>query len=211
MSFIIAEAIEAYATAHAPEESPLLQRLVQETQTASDRPQMLSGRISGGFLRLLARLLRAQRILEIGTFTGYSALMMAEGMIDDAALTTCEVDPSIAAIAQRYFDQSPYGKKIQLRVGPALETLAKLRGLFDLAFIDADKENYRNYWEAIVPRIRSGGAIVVDNVLWSGRVLDPQDATTRAIVAFNEFVRADPRVEAVILPIRDGMTLAWKK
>ncbi len=211
MSFLVAETIETYATQYCPEESPLLQELARETYATMEHPQMQVGRLEGGFLRLLVRLARAQRVLEIGTFTGYSALAMAEGLPEGGALITCDIDARAAAIAQRYFDQSPHGKKITLRLGPALETITKFKGLFDLAFIDADKANYHNYWEAVLPKIRAGGLLVVDNVLWSGRVLDPQDDDSRAIAAFNEFVRNDARVESALLPVRDGITLAWKR
>lgn len=211
MSFLVDESIETYATWHAPEESPLFQHLVEETHATTDRPQMQVGRLEGGILRLLIRAVRAQRVLEIGTFTGYSALAMAEGLPDDGALVTCDINPTTCAIAQRYFDQSPHGKKIQLRLGPALDTIRQLRGLFDVIFIDADKSNYHNYWEAVLPKVRAGGLIIADNVLWSGRVLDPQDEDSRAIAAFNDALRTDPRVESVILTVRDGLTLAWKK
>lgn len=211
MTVITPEPIETYATQHAPEEAELLHALARETYATMERPQMQVGRLEGGLLRLLVRAVRAQRVLEIGTFTGYSALAMAEGLPEDGALITCDIDAATAAVAQRYFDQSPHGKKIQLRVGPALETIAKLKGLFDLVFIDADKPNYQNYWDAVMPKVRSGGLIIVDNVLWSGRVLDPQDVNSRAIAAFNASVRSDPRTESVLLPVRDGITLAWKR
>lgn len=211
MTVITPEPIETYAAHHAPEEAPLLQDLARETYATMERPQMQVGRLEGGLLRLLVRAVRAQRVLEIGTFTGYSALAMAEGLPEDGALITCDIDAKTSAIAQRYFDQSPHGKKIQLRIGPALETIAKLKGLFDLVFIDADKSNYQNYWDAVLPKVRSGGLIIVDNVLWSGRVLDPQDVDSRAIAAFNASVRSDPRTESVLLPVRDGITLAWKR
>lgn len=211
MSVITPEPIATYATHHAPEETTLLHALAQETYATMERPQMQVGRLEGGLLRLLVRAVRAQRVLEIGTFTGYSALAMAEGLPEDGALITCDIDAKTAAVAQRYFDQSPHGKKIQLRVGPALDTITKLKGLFDLVFIDADKSNYPHYWDAVLPKVRSGGLLIVDNVLWSGRVLDPQDDDSRAIAAFNAAVRTDARVESVLLPVRDGITLAWKR
>ena len=149
-------------------------------------------------------------MLELGTFTGYSALMMAEGLPDDGELVTCDIDQNAAAMAQEFFSRSPHGKKIHLRMGPALETLKSLQGPFDLAFIDADKERYVDYYDALVPLIRPNGLIVADNTLWSGKVVDPQDASTRAIVAFNARVTADPRVENVLLSVRDGVMLARK-
>jgi caffeoyl-CoA O-methyltransferase len=160
---------------------------------------------------MLVRLTVARRVLEIGMFTGYSALMMAEGLPEDGRLITCDVDPKAELIARRYFAESPHGHKIEVRMGPALETVASLAEPIDMVFIDADKENYVNYYEACFPLVRPGGLIVADNVLWSGRVLDPQDEATRAIVAFNTRVQQDPRVENVCLTIRDGIMLAWKR
>jgi caffeoyl-CoA O-methyltransferase len=144
-------------------------------------------------------------------FTGYSALMMAEGLPDDGRLITCDVDPEAESIARRYFSESSHGHKIEIRMGSALETLRAIEGPFDMAFIDADKANYSNYYEACLPLLRSGGLIVADNVLWSGNVLDPRDEDSRAIVAFNKLVQADSRVENVCLTVRDGMMLAWKR
>ena len=144
-------------------------------------------------------------------FTGYSGLMMAEGLPEDGRLITCDVDPKAEAIARRYFAESPHGHKIEIRMGPALDTLRTIKGPIDMAFIDADKENYPDYYEACLGLLRPGGLIVADNVLWSGRVLKPEDESTRAIVAFNERVQADQRVENVCLTVRDGMMLAWKR
>jgi len=144
-------------------------------------------------------------------FTGYSALMMAEGLPDDGRLITCDVDLKAEAIARRYFNESPPGHKIEIRIGPAHETIKTLSDPLDMVFIDADKSNYSNYYEACFPLVKPGGLIVADNVLWSGKVLDPDDDDTRAIVAFDELVQADPRVENVCLTVRDGMMLAWKR
>lgn len=211
MLTLVPDAIERYAAEQCPEESALLQELARETYATQTVPQMQVGRLEGAVLRLLVRMVGARRVVEIGTFTGYSALVMAEGLPADGALITCEIDPQIAAIARRYFDRSPHGKKITLKVGPALETIAELPGPFDLVFIDADKENYIPYWEASLPKVRPGGVMVADNVLWSGRVLDPQEASDLAIVAFNAHVRRDPRVEAVLLTVRDGITVGRKR
>jgi caffeoyl-CoA O-methyltransferase len=144
-------------------------------------------------------------------FTGYSALMMAEGLSEDARLITCEIDPRAEAIAHRYFAESPHGDKITIRMGPALETIKTLTGPLDLVFIDADKSNYANYYEACLPLLKPGGLIVADNVLWSGKVLHPNDPNDHAIVAFNRLVQSDPRVENVCLTVRDGMMLACKR
>jgi caffeoyl-CoA O-methyltransferase len=135
---------------------------------------------------------------------------MAEGLPDDGKLITCDIDPETTKIAKKYWSRSTHGKKIELKLGPALETLKTIEGLFDLVFIDADKVNYINYWELCLPKVRPGGLLVIDNVLWSGSVLNPEDETERAIDEFNKHVYNDKRVEVVMLPIRDGVTLAWK-
>jgi caffeoyl-CoA O-methyltransferase len=202
--------IEQYAFDHTSEEGELLRRLEEETYEKLEIPQMTTGRIEARFLKLLARLVGAQRILEIGTFGGYSALSMAEALPEGGTLVTCDEDPVAIAFAQKYFSESPHGKKIKQMEGPALESIEKLTGTFDMAFIDADKINYSNYYEAILPMIRPGGLIAVDNVLWSGRVLDPQDESDRAIHEFNEWIVKDQRVESVLLTVRDGLNCIIK-
>jgi caffeoyl-CoA O-methyltransferase len=211
MNDFIDPAVEQFARNHTEPESELHVRLREETHRVMDRPQMQVDVIEGRFLKMLVRLTGARTILEIGTFTGYSALMMAEGLPDDGRLITCEVDPKAEAIARRYFSESPHGSKITIRMRPALETIKTLAGPFDLVFIDADKANYSNYYEASLPLLKPGGLIIADNVLWSGKVLDPQDADDHAIVAFDQVVQSDPRVENVCLTVRDGMMLAWKR
>src|SRR5215216_3704232 len=211
MISFIDEAIEQYAEEHTKAPSDLFERLKEETYREMNSPQMQVGRIEGTFLKMLLRLTCARRVLEIGMFTGYSALMMAEGLPEDGRLITCDVDPKAEAVARRYFAESPHGHKIEVRMGLALETIASITEALDLVFIDADKENYVNYYEACFPLVRPGGLIVADNVLWSGKVLNPEDEPTRAIVAFNERVQRDPRVENVCLTVRDGMMLIWKK
>ena len=206
----IDEKIEQYAFDHTSEEGELLRRLEKETYEKLEIPQMTTGRIEARLLKLLARLVGAQRILEIGTFAGYSALSMAEALPEDGTLVTCDEDPVAIVFAQKYFTESPHGKKIKQMEGPALESIKKLTGTFDMAFIDADKINYSNYYEAILPMIRPGGLIAVDNVLWSGRVLDPQDESDRAIHQFNERVVKDQRVESVLLTVRDGLNCIIK-
>lgn len=208
---IISEAIEDYARAHTEKPDPLFEELRVETYEKMQSPGMQVGPLEGGFLRMLVRLVRAKRVLEIGMFTGYSGLMMAEGLPDDGELITCDVDPKAEEMARRYFARSPHGKKITIRMGPALETIRTLSGPLDLVFIDADKENYAHYYDAVLPLVRQGGLIVADNTLWSGRVLDPKAETDKAIVAFNDKVVNDPRVEKVQLTVRDGMTLMWKR
>lgn len=206
----IDEKIEQYAFDHTSEEGELLRRLEKETYEKLEIPQMTTGRIEARLLKLLARLVGAQRILEIGTFAGYSALSMAEALPEGGTLVTCEEDPVAIAFAQKYFSESPHGKKIKQMAGPALESIKKLTGTFDMAFIDADKINYSNYYEAILPMIRPGGLIAVDNVLWSGRVLNPQDESDEAIHQFNERVVNDQRVESVLLTVRDGLNCIIK-
>ena len=204
------EKIEEYAFNHTSYEGNLLKRLEEETYEKLEIPQMTTGRIEARFLKLLARLVGAKRILEIGTFAGYSALSMAEALPEDGELITCEIDPEAIVFAKRYFDLSPHGKKIALLEGAALDSLKSISGSFDMAFIDADKENYSNYYEAILPMIRYGGLIAVDNVLWSGRVLDPKDKSDKAIHQFNERVIQDKRVESVLLTVRDGLNCIIK-
>ena len=210
MNFID-KAVEQYAHDHTRPESELFRRLREETYREMSSPQMQVGRLEGQFLKLLVRLVGARRVLEIGMFTGYSGLMMAEGLPDDGRLITCDINPKAEAIARRYFDESGHGHKIEIRLGPALETIKTLTEPLDMVFIDADKGNYVNYYEAVMELVRPGGLIVADNVLWSGEVLDPQDDAGRAIVAFNLHVQQDPRVENVCLTVRDGMMLAWKR
>jgi len=208
---IVNPALEAYASRHSSPEPELFRKLARATQAKTALPQMQVGHLEGSFLRLLMRLVRAKRVLEIGTFTGYSALAMAEGLSPGGRLITCDIDPDTTQIAKAYWSQSPHGRKIELRLGPAAETIQRLRGLFDAVFIDADKDNYVRYWQLCVPKVRRGGILLADNVLWGGRVLDPKDRSDHAIVAFNRHVAADQRVEAVMLPLRDGLTLAYKK
>lgn len=208
---LVPPAIEAYAQAHSEPPDPLLEELAQVTRARTAAPQMQVGPLEGAFLRLLVRLSGARRVLELGTFTGYSALCMAAALPDDGTLTTLDVDPEATRIAQDFFARSPHGRKVTLRLGPALETLATLSGPFDLAFIDADKVNYAAYFDAVVPLLRPGGLLVADNTLWSGRVLAPASASDQALVAFNAKVARDPRVEKVLLTVRDGVTLALRR
>jgi caffeoyl-CoA O-methyltransferase len=167
--------------------------------------------MEGRLLKLLAQLSGAKLAVEVGTFTGYSGLSIAEGLPEGGRLITCDINPSTNEMARRYFKEAPWGHKIEARLGPALDTLREITGTVDFAFIDADKTNYVNYWEALVPKLRPGGLIVADNVLWSGRVLSPSGDDDHAIVRFNKHVAADPRVEHVMLTVRDGMTLARKR
>ncbi|HVE82932.1 MAG TPA: class I SAM-dependent methyltransferase [Myxococcales bacterium] len=208
---LVSEEIERYAAEHTDPPGALYEELREETYANMSSPQMQVGPIEGAFLKMLVQLSGARRVLEIGMFTGYSGLKMAEGLPEGGELITCDVDPQAEAVARKFHARSPHGKKITVRMGPALETIAKLQPPLDMVFIDADKENYSAYWDAVLPLVRSGGLIVADNTLWSGRVLKPREVTDRAIVAFNDKVAADGRVEKVLLTVRDGMMLARKK
>ena len=208
---IVNPGLERYAFDHTAPEPELLARLFRDTRETMKNPQMLTGRLEGRLLKLLARISGARRILEIGTFTGYSAISMAEGMTADGRLVTCEIDPVHAAFARKYFDQSPHGGKIEIRPGPALDSLESLPGPFDMAFIDADKENYPAYYEKVLERVRAGGLILIDNALWSGSVLAPEDPESAAIASLNKRIAADERVENVLLTVRDGLQLVRKK
>lgn len=208
---IVSDKIEAYCRRHSTGETALFKELAVETQAKMEWPEMQVGHLEGNFLRLLVQLCQAQRVLELGTFTGYSSLAMAEGLPEDGKLITCDLDPAATEIAKKYWAKSPHGEKITLKLGRALETLRELNGPFDLVFIDADKESYIHYWEACLPKVRHGGLVVVDNVLWSGRVLSPEKPLDQAVVAFNDHAKNDARVDQVMLTVRDGMLLARKK
>ena len=210
---IVPEPIERYAEEHTTPPEPLLAELANETRETLESPQMLTGTVEGRLLELLVYASGARRVLELGTFSGYSALSMAAGLRPGGRIDTCELDESRAAVAQRYIDQSPFAGRIQIHLGPALETIDRLEGPFDFVFIDADKPNYVNYYEAVLPRLAERGFIAADNTLWSGRVLDDadDDEGTRAIKAFNEHVKSDPRVTSVMLSVRDGVTVIRPK
>ncbi|MHB8535682.1 MAG: O-methyltransferase, partial [Sulfuricaulis sp.] len=196
MKAIIPKNIEEYCLHHSSARDKLLHELERYTNKHCDYPQMLIGPFEGALLAMLVRLTGARRILEIGCFTGYSALCMAEALPKSGRLTTCEIDPKRATIARSFFKRNRHGRKINLLLGPALESITQLPRAtkFDFVFIDADKENYVNYYEAVLPRLRPGGLIVADNVLWSGHVLAPKNKTDRAVVKFNKHVHLDPRV-----------------
>jgi caffeoyl-CoA O-methyltransferase len=212
MAFIVDERVEEYAVEHTTVLLDLFDRLEAETREKTTAPQMMVGRLEGGFLATLVALSGAKRILELGTFTGYSSISMASALPDDGSIITCDVDPDATGIARRYMDESGHGDKIEIRLGPALETIETLDGRFDLVFIDADKPNYENYYEAALPLLADDGLLIADNVLWSGRVVEEDgDESTQAIKAFNKHVRNDDRVVSVMLTVRDGMTLVRKR
>jgi caffeoyl-CoA O-methyltransferase len=206
---IVPDEIDGYAEAHTTPPEPLMAELAAETRATMSSPGMLTGTVEGRFLEQLVFALQARRVLELGTFTGYSSLSMAAGLPEGGHVDTCEVSEEHAEVARRYHAQSPHGDRITIHMGPALETIERLDGEWDFVFIDADKENYGNYYEALVPRLKPTGLMAVDNTLWSGRVIDESDQSeaTVAIREFNEHVRADARVVSVMLTIRDGVTL----
>jgi len=210
---VVDEDIENYAAAHTTPEDPLLAEVAAATRASQESHRMMVGLLEGRFLETLVWLSGARRILEIGSFTGYSALSMAAALPPGGTITTCEVDPERAAIARRHFDASPWADRIDLIEGPALDSLTLLMGPFDLVFIDADKVNYHRYYEAVLPLLADRGLIVADNVLWSGRVLDDSDQSddTRAIRAFNDMVVNDPRVTCVMATVRDGVLLIRRR
>ena len=200
--------LEDYALRHTSPELPLLAELRADTQAGMDLPQMQVGLVEGSFLKMLVALTGAATVVEIGMFTGYSALMMASALPQNGTLYTCDVDPVAEAMARSYFSRSPHGGKIEVLMGPAAETLPGIPGPVDLVFIDADKAGYPHYFELMVEKVRPGGLLVFDNMLWSGQVVRPEDEDTRALVATANRVQADPRVENVLLTVRDGMMLA---
>ena len=213
MTGVVPPEIEAYAAEHTTPEDPLLATVATETRRTQEGHGMMVGLLEGRFLETLVWLSGARRILEIGTFTGYSGLSMAAALPAGGSLVTCEVDAERAATARRHFDESPWGDRIEIRVGPALASIAALDGPFDLVFIDADKTNYSNYYQAVLPLLAARGLIVADNVLWSGRVIDAddQDDDTLAIRAFNDLVRHDERVTCVMATVRDGVMLIRRR
>jgi predicted O-methyltransferase YrrM len=204
-------ALEHYAEAHSMPEPAHLKALADETRANVELPQMLSGHLQGRFLSLLSHLVRPRIALEIGTYTGYSALCIAEGLAPDGVLHTIDVDTRLAGMVDRHFRKAGLHDRIQQHLAPALEMIPKITGTFDLVFIDADKQNYCNYFDRVVDRMRPGGLIIADNVLWSGKVLAPaaeQDSETRGLAAYARKVKDDPRVENVLLPLRDGLLVS---
>jgi caffeoyl-CoA O-methyltransferase len=213
MSFLDGwEKIEEYALEHTEPPTDVLARLAVETRATMERPQMMVGALEGRFLEFLVRLARPQLVLELGTFTGYSSISMAPALPEGGRIVTCDIDERAVAIARRYAEEAGVVDRIEYRLGPGLETIAGLDGPFDFVFIDADKESYVDYYEAVLPKLADDGLIVADNVLWSGRVVEPEpEETTRVIMEFNDHVRNDDRVVAVMLTVRDGMTLIRRR
>lgn len=210
MDLLVDQDIDRYAFTHTRPEPELLQKLAERTEREMDDPGMLTGRVQGRLLKLIVQMFQPKLVLEVGTFTGYSALAMAEGLDDDAKIVTCEIDPRARKVAQEAFDASPVGHRIEIRMGPALETIQSLDAEIDLSFIDADKEHYPDYYEEVLRRTRTGGILILDNMLWSGKVVEPQDEVSRIIASLNETIRNDRRVENVLLTVRDGVQLVRK-
>ncbi len=204
--------VETYAEAHSWRESDTCRALREETYRRMEFPQMVVGSLEGAFLKMMAQMVQAKRVLEIGTFTGYSALCFAEALPDDGRVITCDIDEHSVALAKTYWAQSPYGGKIEVRLGPAIETLDTLSGPFDLIFVDADKMNYLKYYRRALELMDSRGVILIDNVLWSGDVLKSKDvdSSTAAIQELNRIIAADQGVKAVLVTIRDGIFVVRK-
>jgi len=213
VSFIVSEEIDDYAAAHTTPPPAYLSELAEETRANLRAPQMLTGTIEGRFLEMLVYGLQARRVLELGTYSGYSSLSMAAGLPEGGHIDTCEFDETHAEVARRHIAASPYADRITVHLGPALETIEQLEGEFDFVFIDADKVNYLNYYEALVPRLAESGLMALDNTLWSGRVLDESDDSdeTKAIRELNDRLVADDRVVVAQLTVRDGVTLVRRK
>ncbi|MDO6513069.1 O-methyltransferase [Neptuniibacter sp. 2_MG-2023] len=210
MEFLVNEAVEDYAFQSTTPEPELLQELIDETNKNMGWPQKLSGRLVGRTLKLLAQLHQPKNVLEIGMFTGYSALSIAEGMPEDGKIICCETNPRAIEFAQTFFDRSPHGHKIEVIFGKALETIETLDIQLDFTFIDADKRNYLNYYHKVLEMTRPGGLIVLDNMLWSGKVLQPESDIDDVLVDLNKEIATDPNVENLFLTVRDGMNVVRK-
>ena len=213
MNFID-QKIEEYAVSASTPEPSSLQQLTRETNLKTYMPRMLSGHLQGRILSLLSKLVQPKLIVEVGTFTGYSASCLAEGLVQNGKLITFEISDEVAVIAQKHFETAGISDKIEIRVGNAVELLKQIPGEIDLVFIDADKENYSAYWDILFPKMRSGGIIIADNVLWSGKVLEAEekhDEETRGLISFTQKALAEKKSEQVLLPVRDGLLVIRKK
>jgi caffeoyl-CoA O-methyltransferase len=212
VSFIVNEDVERYAQEHSTADPDFFRRLEEETRATTTAPQMMVGPLEGPFLGWLVLLSKPRRVLEIGTFTGYSSISMALNLPEGGRIVSLDVNEETTAVARRYAEEAGVLDRIDYRVGPALEELDRLDGPWDLVFIDADKPNYLNYYDAVLPKLSTDGFMVADNVLWSGRVVEEDvDENTRAIKAFNDHVAADERVQCLMLTVRDGMTLIRRR
>lgn len=211
MPELFAPGIEEYAFNHTRPEPAQLAAAADHTRATLSNHGMLTGRVEGRFLKLMVLALRPKLVVEVGTFTGYSALSMAEGLPEGGRIITCELDPEHARLSQANFDASPFGRLVDMRIGPAAQTLRGIDGPVDLAFIDADKPGYPEYYELLVPKMRSGGVILLDNMLMGGRVLDPQSEADRLVHELNARIAADDRVENAFLTVRDGVQMVVKR
>lgn len=212
---MISEELFAYCIAHTAAEDEVLQEITRQTHLKVLKPRMLSGPVQGKFLEMLVKLMQPKLVLEIGTFTGYSAICMGRGLEAGANLITLDINEELESMVRGFISKAGLEKKIDYRIGNALKLIPEISGTFDLVFIDADKGNYANYYDLVVDRLNAGGVILADNILWSGKVLAENrkklDKDTAAILAFNQKIQEDPRVENVILPIRDGIMMARKR
>lgn len=208
------ETIDDYIRAHSDEEGQLLAALNRDAHVNLLQPRMLSGHLQGRVLKMFCRMTRPARVLEIGTYTGYATLCLAEGLPPGGHVDTIEINDEMEDFIRKYLDQSPFRDRVTLHIGDARAVIPTLEGEFDLVFIDADKRHYSAYYDLVFPRVRPGGLILADNTLWDGHVVEsptPTDRQTLGIMAFNDMIKRDDRVEKVILPLRDGLTLIWKK
>ncbi len=209
----IPEELDDYVVKHSEDEPELLQQLTRETYQKILQPRMLSGHYQGRILSMISKLVNPKNILEIGTYTGYSALCLSEGMQASGELHTIDINEELVDFQRKYFDKSKYGHRIFQHLGNALEIIPNIDTTFDLIFIDADKGNYPNYFDAVIDKLNTGGIILSDNVLWSGKILEPlksDDTSTKALLEYNSLLKNDSRVETVLLPIRDGLTISRK-
>ena len=207
--------LDQYILQHSEPESPLLSDMVRDAHVNLLRPRMISGHIQASFIKMICRMINAERILEIGTYTGYTTLAMAEAVGDNGRIDTIEIDDEMELFIRRYLDQSPLRNKINLHIGDAVDIIPQLEeNEYDMVFIDADKRAYKAYYDLVFDKVRKGGVILADNTLWDGKVIEPlvpSDRQTAGIMEFNDYVAADVRVEKTIVPLRDGITIIWKK
>ena len=209
----IPEELDNYVVKHSQDEPELLQQLTRETYQKILQPRMLCGPYQGRILSMISKLVNPKSILEIGTYTGYSALCLVEGLQKGGEFHTIDINEELVNFQRKYFDRSEFGNQIHQHLGDAIEIIPSMKKTFDLVFIDADKENYINYFNIIIDKLNSGGVILSDNVLWSGKVieeLNPEDTSTKALIAYNKLLKEDSRIETVLLPIRDGLTISRK-
>jgi len=211
--YFLPEKLDDYVVAHSQDEPELLQQLTRETYQKILQPIMLSGPYQGRVLSMISKLIRPKSVLELGTFTGYATLCLAEGLHPEGEIHTIDVNEELEDFQRKYFDKSEFGQQIHQHLGSAIDILPNLDKSFDLVFIDADKPNYVNYFHLIIDKLRPGGIILSDNVLWHGKVIEPvepKDISTNAVLEFNTLLKEDPRIETVLLPIRDGLTISRK-